>query len=45
MKETNNLATDILAYEKKRTLFWFSAFLAVSAMSLIERFARGTSDE
>lgn len=45
MKETNSLAMDILAYEKKRTIFWFSAFLTVSAISLIERFARGTSDE
>ena len=45
MRETNNLATDILSYEKKRTLFWFSAFLVVSAMSLIERFARGVSNE
>lgn len=45
MKETNSLAMDILAYEKKRTVFWFSAFLAVSALSLIDRFVRGTANE
>lgn len=36
----DNLATEVLVYEKKRTIFWFTAFMVSSIMLIAIVFLR-----
>lgn len=47
MKKNRNTTTafDVLRYEKRRTIFWFSAFAVAFAVVIIDRIVGGGGHE